>query len=97
MNFTDIMENFWTWSTQGYTTTLGPYFYPLMMSGIIGYLFIKTESGLVATVATLLIVGAYTAAGIFSGVGPFSLLLQILGTLVTVGLIVLFVSRWRKR
>lgn len=96
MNFTEIMENFWTWSTQGYTTALGPYFYPLMISGIIGYLFIKTESGTVATVTTILLLGTYTAAGIFAGVSGLNLLLQILGTIATVGLIILFVSRWRK-
>jgi len=95
-NFTYVIENFWSWSTQGYTTAIGFYFYPLIFSGIIGYLYIKTESALVASIAILLLVGGYTATGIFSDVQPWKLFLQIVVTLTSIGLIILFLSRWRK-
>jgi hypothetical protein len=75
---------------------MGFFFYPLIFSGIIGYLYIKTESALVATVSILLIVGGYTATGIFSDVQPWVLFLQIVATLTSIGLIILFLSRWRK-
>lgn len=95
-NFTYVIENLWSWSTQGYTTAMGFFFYPLLFSGIIGYLYIKTNSALVATVSILLLVGGYTATGIFTNVEIWVLLLQIVATLTTIGLILLFLSRWRR-
>jgi len=95
-NFTYVIENLWSWSTQGYTTSMGFLFYPVIFSGIIGYLYIKTESALVATVSILLLIGGYTVTGIFTQVQPWILFLQIVATLTTIGLIILFLSRWRK-
>ena len=95
-NFTYVINNLWDWSMQGYENALGFFVYPLIFSGIIGYLYLKTESAMVATAAILLIVGGYTVTGIFADVQPWILLLQIIATLSTIGLILLFLSRWRR-
>lgn len=98
INYTNITRDFWDWSLQGYNIGVGIefYFYPLIFSAILGYLYIKTESAVVLGVASILLVGGYAASGVFDRVGPFVTLLQVITTLALVGLIVLFVTRWRK-
>jgi len=89
------MENFWAWSTQGYTETVGFFFWPIMLSAIIGYIYLKNQSVVVASVAILIFLGAFASTGIFIHVSAFVLLLQLIITLACTGLVVLFVSRWR--
>lgn len=96
VNYTEIITNFFTWSTQGYETALGFYFIPLVFSGIIGYLYIKTESVTVASVAGIILIGTYSASGLYADVQAWVLFIQIIVTISTVGLIILFVSRWRR-
>ena len=94
-NFTYIMENFWSWSTQGYVTTVGYFFYPIIISAIIGYIYLKSQSAVVASVAILLFVSAFGMTGIFADVSSFVILLEIIAILSCSALVVLFVSRWR--
>jgi len=89
------MENFWAWSTQGYTDAVGFFFWPIMLSAIIGYIYLKNQSVVVAAVAILIFLGAFATSGIFIHVSAFVLILQLIVTLASAGLVVLFVSRWR--
>lgn len=95
-NFTYFIENFWDYTLQGYITSMGYFWYPLVIGGIIGYIYVKTQSVLVFSVGTLLIFVGYASTNIFANVGIFTILLQIIVTLSIAGLIVLFLSRWRR-
>jgi hypothetical protein len=95
-NFTYVIEHLWDWSTTPYEIAVGFLFYPILFSGILGYLYLKTESALVLTVGILLLIGGYATTGIYADVQPWVLFLQIVATLSTIGLIILFVSRWRR-
>ena len=57
INFTEIMSNFTSWALQGYETALGFVFWPLVFTGIIGYVYLKNQS-LVALAGGILIVFA---------------------------------------
>ena len=94
-NITYIMENFWEWSLQGYVDVFGFFFWPIMFSGIIGYIYLKSTSATSATVVILLLCGAFATTGIFTNVGGFVMMLQLIVTLSCVSLVVLFVSKWR--
>ena len=94
-NWSYIMENFWTWSLQGYTNTVGFFFWPIVFSTIIGYIYLKNQSVIAATAAILLLLAAFASSGVFIHVSVFVMLLQIIVALSCTGLVVLFVSRWR--
>lgn len=98
VNWTNITQDFWNWSLQGYDVGVGLefYFYPLIFSAILGYIYIKTESAVVLAVGSILLVGGYAATGIFARVHPFITLLQVITALAITGLIIIFLTRWRK-
>lgn len=94
-NFTYIMENFWTWSIQGYTDVVGYFFWPIVLSAIIGYIYLKNQSVVAASVAILLFLAAFGTTGIFAHVSSFIMILQLIVTFACSALVVLFLSRWR--
>ena len=94
-NITYIMENFWTWSLQGYIDVFGFFFWPIIFSGIIGYIYLKSQSVISATIVILLLCGAFATTGIFTNVSAFIMILQLIVTLACVSLVVMFVSKWR--
>ena len=96
-NFTYIMENFWTWSTQGYTSVVGYFFWPIILSAIIGYIYLKSSSAMAATVAILLFFAAFASSGIFIELSPFVMILQLIVAITSAALVLLFVSRWRSQ
>ena len=94
-NFTTIMQDFWNWSFQGYTNVVGFFFYPIIFSAIIGYIYLKNQSALTATVAILLFFGAFGATGVFADVPYLVMAFQLIVTVVSAVLVLLFVSKWR--
>jgi len=95
-NYSYIMEHFWSWILQGYNTSLGFFFYPLIISAVVGYVYIKTNGVVAFSVAVLLIFGAYGTTSIFNDMQPFVLFLQILVAFACTGLVVLAVSRYKR-
>jgi hypothetical protein len=89
------MENFWAWSTQGYTDVIGYFFWPIMLSAIIGYIYLKNQSAVVASIAILLFLSAFAFTGIFARLSAFVMILQLIVTLACTGLVIMFVSKWR--
>ena len=94
-NFTTIMENFWEWSLQGYVNAVGFLFYPIVFSAIIGYIYLKNQSALSATIAILLFFGAFGATGVLANVPALMMVFYLITTLVSGVLVLLFVSKWR--
>lgn len=95
-NYTYIMQHFFEYTLQGYETALGFFFYPLIISAIVGYVYIKTQSVIAFSVGVLLIFGAYGATSIFNDMHPFTLFLQVLVAFACTGLVVLTVSRYKR-
>ena len=94
-NFTTIMENFWEWTLQGYINAVGFLFYPIVFSAIIGYIYLKNQSALSATIAILLFFGAFGATGVLANVPALMMVFYLITTLVSGVLVLLFVSKWR--
>lgn len=92
-NWTYIMENFIAWSTQGYTNVVGFFFWPIMFSAVIGYIYIKQQSVVAAAVATIILFGAFATSGVFAGVEIIVQFFQIMVALAFTGLVLLFVAR----
>jgi len=59
VNFTDIIQNLVNWSTHGYVMTLGVFFWPILFTGIIGYVYLKQQSLVAAAVAILILFAAF--------------------------------------
>ena len=94
-NFTTIMENFWSWSLQGYTNVIGFFFWPIIFTSVIGYIYLKNQSALSAVIAILLIFGAFSSTGVLAGVPGLVMAFQLIVTIVSAVLVLLFVSKWR--
>lgn len=95
-NWTYIMENFISWSTQGYVNVVGFFFWPIMFSAVIGYIYIKQQSVVAAAVAIIILFGAFAASGIFAGVEIIVQFFQVMVALAITGLVLLFVARRKK-
>ena len=94
-NYTEIMGDFWNWSTQGYTISLGVLFYPLFFFGVIGYIYTKQQSVVAASVAILAIITAF--AGLFAGNDLVVMVLHLLVAFIISGLLLLFLIKVRGR
>ena len=90
-NWSTIMENFMQWSTQGYTTALGFFFYPVFFAGIIGYIYIKNQSLTVTAGAILIIVAVF--GNVIMGIDAFVNLLWVITALIFTAVIIVFIKR----
>jgi len=89
------MENFWTWSLQGYINIVGFFFWPIILASIIGYIYLKNQSIVAASIAILIFIGAFASTNIFIHVSSFVMILQIIVALAFTGLVVIFLTKWR--
>lgn len=94
-NYTDIVGDFWGWSTQGYTISLGLLFYPIFFFGVIGYVNTKQQSVVAAAVATLVIITAF--ADLFAGNDVIVMGLHLMVAFIISGLLLLFLIKVRGR
>jgi len=53
------MQNLVEWSTHGYVMALGFFFWPLVFTGIIGYVYLKQQSLVAAAMAILILFAAF--------------------------------------
>lgn len=96
MNFTNITQNFISWSLQGYTTALGFIFWPLFMSIIIGIIYIHSRSLTVLAVVTLIFVIVF--GNTLLGVEAWMTFMQIAVSLIlTVLVLVVIIRRYGGR
>jgi len=92
-NFSYVRQHFIEWSLQGYTTAFGFFFWPLVFTTCIGYVYIKQRSA-TAAVAAILIIFA-TVGSYLTNVGAWVTLLYILVSLAFTGLLLVFIIRRR--
>jgi len=81
---------------QGYTSdaSMGVFFWPIIFSAIIGYVYIKQQSFTAAAVAALIIFAAFSNQ--LMKVPVFVNLMSILVSLAITGLILVFVTKLRR-
>ena len=93
-NWTYIMQNFMEWSTQGYVSALGFLFYPILFTGIIGYVYLKQQSLVAVAAAILIIFSAFGNALV--DVEPFMNFLYISVSLIVTALVLWFILKRRR-
>lgn len=89
------MDNFMTWSTQGYVTVFGYFFWPIIFAGVIGYVYLKQQSAVSAAAAVIILFAGFVTTGIFADVDVLVQFFQIMVALAFTGLIILFLARGR--
>ena len=94
-NFTWIMQNFVEWSTGPFITAMGFFFWPLIFTGLIGYVYLKNQS-LVITVAAILIIFAAFSNALILSVQPWINFLYIAVSAVVAALFVVIFLKGRK-
>ena len=90
-NFTYIAQNLVNWSMSAYTTVLGGFVWPVIFAAVIGYVYLKNQSLTIAAVAALIIFAVFGNALV--GVDAFINFLYIGVSLITTGIILLFIIR----
>jgi len=93
-NWSYWMQNFMEQAFLGYENVFGYLFYPILFTGIIGYVYLKNQSYVAAAVATLIIFAAFGDA--FMGVQLWVSLMHILVSLALTGLLLIFLTKIRK-
>lgn len=92
-NWTYIMQNFSSWSMQGYTNALGIFVWPIIFSAVLGYIYLKNQS-LIMLAAGILIIMA-TFINYFVGMEIWINILFILFAMIITGLFLFFFVRRR--
>ena len=92
-NFTYIQQHFIEWSMSGYTTVLGVFVWPLIFSGIIGYVYLKNQSLVMAAAAILMIMAVFGNA--LLGVDAWINILYVFTSIVVATLVLVFFVRRR--
>jgi len=92
-NFTWIQQHFVEWTMSGYTTVLGVFVWPLIFTGIIGYVYLKNQSLVIAVAAILMIMAVFGNALV--GVDVWINLLYVFSAIVIAVLFLIFFVRRR--
>lgn len=93
-NWTYIQENFIEWSFTPYITALGFLFWPIIFTAVIGYIYVKNQSVVVAAVAILIIFAAL--GNVLANVEGWVSAMQIFTALAMAGLITYFMTKLRR-
>ena len=95
-NWTYIWGNFTDWSLSAYTgiPVLGTFFWPLIFTAVIGYVYLKQQSFTAAAIVTLILVAAF--GNTISGVPYWFTLMHILVALAITGLFLVFLTKLRR-
>jgi len=92
-NFTWIQQHFVEWTMSGYTMVLGVFVWPLIFTGIIGYVYLKNQSLVIAVAAILMIMAVFGNALV--GVDVWINLLYVFSAIVIAVLFLIFFVRRR--
>lgn len=95
-NFTDILGDFVGWSIQGYVTVFGTFFWPIIFSSVVGYIYLKQQSVVTAAIAIIILFAAFGGTGVFTGLDIYVMLMQLIAILALSGLVLLFIMSRRR-
>ena len=82
--------------TLGFTNIVGFFFWPIVFTVVIAYIYQKNRSALTATVATLIIFGALTTSNTFIQVPIIVSFFQIVVCLTVAGVVVVLLMKFRR-
>lgn len=92
-NFTYWTEHFMELVMQPYTIALGIFVYPLLFSGVIGYVYLKQQSFVAAAVVTMIITAVF--GNYMAGMETWLSIMYILVALAITALFLIFLSKRR--
>jgi len=78
---------------QGYVMVLGVFVWPIIFTGIIGYVYLKQQSATAAAVVGMILFAAYS--NYMVGVETWVNIMYILISLVVTALVLIFISKRR--
>lgn len=93
-NWTWISQHLFEWSFQGYETALGFLFWPIFISGVIGYVYLKNQSLTVAAGSILILIAVFSNT--LAGVPVFTNFLWVATALIFTAVIIIIIRRWIK-
>ena len=96
LNWTDIQQNLMLNMTLGFTNIVGFFFWPIVFTVIVTYLFQKTHSAMVAAAAILIILGSLVTSNVFLQVPVIVSFFQIVVCLAVAGLVTVLLLRIRR-
>jgi len=92
-NFTYWQEHFFEQVFLGYEQALGFFFWPLIFTAVIGYVYLKQQSYTAAAIAAMILFAVFSSY--LANVPEFVLFMYVLVSLVVTGLVLMFLSRRR--
>lgn len=102
-NLTGLSFNFTYWQQHladffllGYIRALGFFFWPLLLTGVIAYVYIKNQSAVAAAVAIIIIFSSFVGSGVFLQIPALVLLMQGIVCLAVAGLVTYFFTHRRQ-
>ena len=95
-NWTYIWGNFTNWSLSAYTDipVFGNFFWPIIFTAVIGYVYLKQQSFTAAAVAALILLAVFT--NVLVGVQTWVSVMQILVSLAMTALVLIFLTKLRR-
>ena len=92
-NWTYISQHLVEWSMQPYVTILGFWFYPILFSAIIAYVYLKLQSATAGVIMILILIAVFGNA--LMGVDLWVTFLHIITALVITALVIVFILKRR--
>jgi len=94
-NITEIINQGWVdWTLEAYKTLFGIWMWPLIFTGIVGYVYAVNKSATSAAVAICIIFGIFGITGIFADVGEFSQFSYVIALFsIAGGFVALFMNK----
>jgi hypothetical protein len=92
-NFSYWQQHFFELAMQGYETVLGVFLWPLLFMGVIGYIYLKQQSLVAASIVILIFICAF--GNVFFGVDELMILLYLFVSLTFTGLLLVFLTKRR--
>lgn len=97
----NILYNWTYWSEHlieqailGYTNIVGFFFWPIMFTAVIGYVYLKNQSAVMAAVAILIIFVAFS--GSIIGIEPWYSIMYIFVSITIAALVLIFIVKRRR-
>lgn len=94
-NFTNIHTELFEWILRGYERSMGAFFIPIVIAGIVTYVYLKNQSAVAAAVAILIIFSSFVSSAVLLQAPAFVLLMQGIVILAFSGLITYFYIKRR--
>jgi len=95
LNFTYIQQNLITWTIQGYTGVFGGFFWALLFSGVIIYIYVKNASLVTAAVGIMIIFAGFGTSSVMLGIPAFTAAMQLIVAAAIAGLVTVYLTRRR--